>query len=173
MQKPDPQSTLVTLFSSKKYWCTDDGQLWSLTQSGRFAGKVCAKKGQVQRNGYLLDSFWAGKKHVYMNRHRIVWVYFKGPVPANKQVNHINGNKLDNALSNLELVTASENIKHAYKIGKLCQKGEKNNGAKLTDQDVLVLRCARIGAQIRHKDLASIFNITKSYSVHLCKGKFR
>ncbi len=38
--------------------------------------------------------------------------------PNNKCcINHIDGNKLNNSLNNLEWVTTSENMKHAYKLG--------------------------------------------------------
>lgn len=49
--------------------------------------------------------------------HRLLCKYFK-PNPSNKRtVNHIDGNKLNNDLLNLEWATDSENIKHAYDTG--------------------------------------------------------
>ena len=53
------------------------------------------------------------------------------------QVNHIDGNKENNSLSNLEWVTCSENIKHAFKIGLKTQAGENNNASKYTEEQVL------------------------------------
>jgi len=50
--------------------------------------------------------------------HRIVaQAYLNLDPSTNLQVNHINGNKEDNRLSNLELVTPQENVIHAYKTG--------------------------------------------------------
>ena len=43
--------------------------------------------------------------------HRFVWEWFNGPIPEGYQINHINENKEDNRLENLELVTAKENIR--------------------------------------------------------------
>jgi hypothetical protein len=47
--------------------------------------------------------------------HRLVLLVFVGD--STLQVNHINGVKSDNKLSNLEYVTQSQNMKHAYKKG--------------------------------------------------------
>lgn len=49
--------------------------------------------------------------------HRLVWRHFSGcPIPAELQVNHINGDGCDNRYTNLELVTPSENGLHRYHI---------------------------------------------------------
>jgi hypothetical protein len=49
--------------------------------------------------------------------HRLVMLAFVGECPEGKEVNHINGKKYDNRLSNLEYVTRSENIRHAVRLG--------------------------------------------------------
>lgn len=48
--------------------------------------------------------------------HRIVWETFHGPIPEGYEINHIDHNKSNNSLGNLELVTHSENIKKAVKM---------------------------------------------------------
>ena len=53
------------------------------------------------------------------------------------QVNHIDGNKQNNALSNLEWVNNSENMKHAYANKLHSQRGSKNGASKLTEEQVL------------------------------------
>lgn len=41
------------------------------------------------------------------------------------EINHKNGNKLDNSLDNLEWVTHAENMQHAYRIGLIKPKAKK------------------------------------------------
>ena len=64
------------------------------------------------------------------------------PNPFNKkQVNHMDGNKLNNNLTNLEWCTPSENMRHAVKTGLFADlKGEKNPSAKLSSFKVQRIR---------------------------------
>lgn len=67
--------------------------------------------------GYALMSLYKNKTAKTIIVHRIVAMHFI-PNPLNKPcVNHIDGDKLNNSISNLEWCTYSENIKHSFSIG--------------------------------------------------------
>ena len=55
------------------------------------------------------------KKHLFV--HRIVALEFIDNPKSKEQVNHIDGNKINNCIENLEWLSRSENMKHAYKNG--------------------------------------------------------
>jgi len=80
-----------------------------------------------------------GKRKTFLS-HRLVMNAFCPNVDNKTDINHINGIKTDNSLSNLEWCTRSENMKHAFKIGLACFKGEKQNNSKLTELNVLFMR---------------------------------
>ena len=97
-------------------------------------------KGEICKNGYKRVHVSKNGKSKRLLVHRIVATAFI-PNPDNlPEVNHKDGNKQNNNVSNLEWVTASENQKHAYKTGLKSAKGIKNGARKLTETDVKEIR---------------------------------
>ena len=74
-------------------------------------------KQHLKRNGYLTVDLSKQNKVKTISVHRIVATAFLEPIEGKDQVNHINGNKTDNRIENLEWVTSSENRIHAFKTG--------------------------------------------------------
>lgn len=72
-----------------------------------------------------------GQKSKFVHLHRLLAQHFI-PNPENKrEVNHINGDKHDNRIENLEWVTSSENRQHAFNTGlKKSPKGVNHWNAK-------------------------------------------
>ncbi len=68
-------------------------------------------------NGYKTVNLWINNKGKTFYIHRLVFEAFIGTIPKQLEINHIDGNKENNNLINLELVTRAENIQHAYKNG--------------------------------------------------------
>ncbi len=68
-------------------------------------------------HGYLLVNLGNTNGFKLVRIHRLVVEAFLGPIFEGFEPNHIDGNKTNNYISNLELVTHSENIKHAYRLG--------------------------------------------------------
>lgn len=75
------------------------------------------RKPFINNNGYLRVNL--SKKNLTKNYslHRLVALHFISNPDNKEQVNHIDGNKQNNCINNLEWVTASENMKHSYDIG--------------------------------------------------------
>jgi hypothetical protein len=89
--------------------------------------------------------------------HRLVLYAFLGD--SELQVNHKNGVKSDNKLSNLEYCTKSENLKHAYRIGIASNKGERHPNSKIKDSDAIKMR-ELYGNNVTQKSLSELYNLS-------------
>lgn len=70
--------------------------------------------------------------------HRAMMEAFFGVIPENLVVNHKDGNKLNNVLSNLEVVTVQYNTQHAYAMGLAKgRQGELHHSNKIDENDLL------------------------------------
>lgn len=69
------------------------------------------------KNGYVYVQLWNNANYKNIRLHKLVAQTFIPNKDNKPQINHIDGNKQNNRVDNLEWCTSSENIKHAYKIG--------------------------------------------------------
>ena len=121
-------------------------------------------KPQPNGKGYLRVNICGG--HYFV--HRLVAEKYV-PNPDNKpQVNHKDGNKLNNNADNLEWVTNQENRDHAVKNG-LHPHGECSY-AKLTTKDVDFIR---EHTEYTSKEIADMFSVSDSHVRGIRKGKCR
>lgn len=105
------------LKENKNYLISTDGDVFSL-KSNSFISP------HILKIGYrVFDYNFFGKRKVKYVHRAVAELYLKNP-DNKKEVNHKDGNKLNNSLSNLEWCTHRENILHAHKIG-LCKTTDK------------------------------------------------
>jgi len=100
--------------------------------------------------------------------HYFVTRAFFGPRPQELTVDHIDGNKQNNTISNLEYVTRSENCKRAVKTGLWeIKHGSKNGNSKITESQVKEIRDYyaqfKKGEKYGRKALAEKYGISESH----------
>lgn len=104
--------------------------------------------------------------------HRLVMMAFNPVENMDElEVNHIDGNKKNNKLENLEWCTASENQIHAFKTGlNKSRRGEESNFSKLTNDDVKkVFELKEKG--LLQREIAEIVGCTRSNISYILRGK--
>ena len=126
-------------------------------------GKVKLLKLDVDNKGYLRVGLYKNGKQKMCLVHILVAKAFI-PNPDNKPcVNHIDGNKQNNSIENLEWVTSSENIVHAYELGLIKVKfGCEHHIAKLTAEQVREIRrdCIPRNSEFSFRAFAKKFNVS-------------
>lgn len=128
----------------------------------KVGGKVLSPK--TKSNGYKevnLSISPGVTKSFYV--HRLVAECFIGDIPKGLSVNHINGDKSDNNVKNLEIVTYSQNMIHAYLNGlnkPPVVLGSNNYNSKITEKDVLEIRS--LSGKMYQKDIGKKFGIAQN-----------
>ncbi len=133
--------------------------LYSITTDGRIFSHKTEKWLKCDiRKGYLYTVLYKDKKRYCATVHRLVALNFIKKVIGKRHVNHLNGNKLDNRVENLEWCTSGENQRHAINSGlkkPLC--GSNNGASKLSEEDIIAIRNNITKNQ---RELAKEFNIS-------------
>ena len=163
-----------------------DGEIWAdiedfeghyqISTFGRIKsfckGTVKIRRLCVDTDGYLYASLFKNGKHTKRKIHRLVAKAFIANPEDKPQINHIDGNKMNNHISNLEWVTSTENNCHAVKIG-LMKSGEDCRDAKLTNEQVAWCRKVHISGdrEFGTNALARKLGVSSSAMYLLLKGK--
>lgn len=134
-----------------------------------FPGGKALKKGRIisgnkgDKHYQQVALFDRQGKKKYASIHRLVAEAFIPNPEGKKQVNHIDGNKQNNNVSNLEWVTPSENIIHSYNTGLNTHYGEKSPRSKLTHEQVCEIRNTYIKGRRGYgwKALADKYGVSK------------
>lgn len=109
------------------------------------------KMGYVSNSGYIQLAWKYQEKSIKVLAHRLIWWTYYGPIEDHLTINHIDGNKQNNKISNLEKVTYSENALHAFRTGlrtnedlsnilKERYENQRSEFAKLTDDEIREIR---------------------------------
>jgi len=114
-------------YKDSPYYVTEDGKIW---RNGK------QRKLNINPFGYYYVHLSIYGKSKTMRIHRLVAeTYILNPMNY-PVINHKDGNKLNNNVSNLEWCTVKENTNHAINFLGNSRTGEHNPNAKLNKQDV-------------------------------------
>ena len=110
--------------------------------------------------GYLRVSFSHGKEHKAFWVHRIIALTWLGK--SNLEIDHLDGNKLNNRISNLEYVTRSENMRRGVENGLIKYKEIGAKKRILNQEQVNEIRKLYSPYKVTFKDLAQKFNCSRT-----------
>ena len=134
-------------------YVTECGLVYSLQKQAYITQHV--------KDGYLRVNVWSENK--WLRVHRLVAEAYV-PNPDNKPyVNHKDGNKWNNHYTNLEWVTAKENVIHAFQTG-LSNSVRKYN---LSDAAIADIKSKRIS----QRKLAALYGVTRAVVVNIQSGR--
>jgi len=150
-------------------------------------GNVYSKNGRkrktrINRSGYNCIILTKNNKQYNTFVHRLVALSFISNPENKAEVNHKDGDKLNNSIDNLEWMTTKENAQHSWdtglkgywnsnKNGKL--SGEGNGMCKISDSEVLFIRKNYNGNYGEIECLAKEYGVRRETISALLNNKYR
>jgi len=154
--------TIVKNGENTQYQISNIGRVKSLKY-----GKEKIMRLEFGRVGYYKIRIWHNNKRYFDYVHRLVAEYFLPNFNNKMQINHIDHNKKNNKICNLELVTNKENMqkyKEYFNINKI------KKASKLSDKKVLEIR--NLYAEGKNKtEVAKLLNVSPQVVIHLLSGR--
>lgn len=130
-------------------------------------GKLLAKR---YCKGYVTCVLYFSGKRMYDRVHRLVARVFIENPEGKVEVNHIDGNKLNNNVENLEWSTRKENMEHASRE-RLSRFGESHQNTKYDDMKVLTIYT--MPKNMRGKDIGKPIGVHTTQVNRIRSGEAR
>lgn len=112
----------------KRYWISNNGDVMSCAKSNF----IIMKQQASGRCGDYLRVEIAGKAYI---THRLVYETFVKGIPTGMFINHLDCDKKNNNINNLEVCTHKENMEHAAANGRM-PIGSNNKASSIVEGDV-------------------------------------
>jgi hypothetical protein len=148
-----------------KYKISSFGKVKSLSRYRKSRGELLAfiKEKELtlyDHFGYQRVTLRNNNKSREFSVHRLVTIAFITEVKDKPFVNHKDGNKKNNCISNLEWVTRQENVNHSVKNGLHNLKGSRHPASKLKESEVLRIRELYKDKTFTQTELGEMFGVT-------------
>lgn len=152
-----------------RFRISSHGRVMSI--GGKFGGEFILKT-YISKMGYRETQLRMKPLLRKVRVHTLVAEHFIGDKPPGQRmtVNHKDGNKLNNHVSNLEWIEARDNSKHAAVMG-LMAKGSRHSQAKLTEEKVLEMRRLYFQEKKTQKEIGNIFGVCRRQAGDVITGK--
>jgi hypothetical protein len=129
--------------------------------------------GKNERGYRRLNLWFKGtNKYFPVMVHELV-AFVGGLDITDKSINHIDGNKLNNSISNLEAISNAENVRHGYENGLLNNSGEKHYNSKISNEDVRIMRLLFENKEKTAKEISIIFGVSYKHVHGIVTNKRR
>ncbi len=150
------------------YAVSNWGRVMRITKGSNntYPGKIL--KPGLNSGGYKMVVLSKNGKNKTKTIHRVMVKSFLNNYSDNLEVNHKNGIKTDNRIENLEMVTRSENQRHAYKNNlQTSKKGDANGRATLASKQVYLIKKIlyfrkKAKLKIKIRKIAKIFKTSEN-----------
>ena len=140
----------------KYYLASRCGQILSLKRKEKKILKLV-----LNSQGYFHFNLFENNKHKFYYVHRYVFETFKGKIPSDKQTDHIDNNKKNNSIGNLQLLSPREN-QHKSNFKKVISLNIENKEKKIFDSLTQVAEYHQISVMTVCYNCQKITKITKS-----------